>query len=307
MERIYYDINERLAKSARSMWSMSDYADGSETFSYKNQADEAYEIGEEAIRNGAPESRVTTLCERFAKKYAEWLNRGFSIEMMCPSVMISGASNFPVRKKEKQNAARDRHWALYDGIMGIKKQIKNAVPGETIIKAGDADALEQLAAKIEKLERDQQRMKAANAHWKKHKTMQGFDNITPDEADGWDKNLNSRETWERIPYMPYTLTNNGAVIRSTKARLERLERAKAKPTDEVAQPSDLFRVVENTDIMRLQLFFDGKPEEDVRKILKANGFKWAPSQEAWQRQLTPNARASLRYVVRELEPKGGTS
>jgi hypothetical protein len=40
---------------------------------------------------------------------------------------------------------------------------------------------------------------------------------------------------------------------------------------------------------RLQLFFDDKPGEDQRRALKQNGFKWAPSQGAWQRQLNRNA------------------
>jgi hypothetical protein len=40
---------------------------------------------------------------------------------------------------------------------------------------------------------------------------------------------------------------------------------------------------------RLQLFFDEKPDESKRANLKASGFKWAPSQGAWQRQLNDNA------------------
>ena len=40
---------------------------------------------------------------------------------------------------------------------------------------------------------------------------------------------------------------------------------------------------------RLQLFFDEKPTEEQRQELKHNGFKWAPSQGAWQRQLNRNA------------------
>ena len=64
-------------------------------------------------------------------------------------------------------------------------------------------------------------------------------------------------------------------------------------------------MVENTEIMRLQLFFDGKPEADVRSVLKSNGFKWAPSQEVWQRQLTTNARYALERVIKELKEMQG--
>ena len=47
--------------------------------------------------------------------------------------------------------------------------------------------------------------------------------------------------------------------------------------------------------------FEEKPEQEVREVLKSNGFRWAPSQEAWQRQLNNNARYALQKVVEQLE------
>ena len=65
--------------------------------------------------------------------------------------------------------------------------------------------------------------------------------------------------------------------------------------------NEYFRTVENAEIMRLQLFFDGKPEAEVRDILKKNGFRWSRKNNCWQRQLTDNARYSLERVKKELE------
>ena len=45
----------------------------------------------------------------------------------------------------------------------------------------------------------------------------------------------------------------------------------------------------NREDNRLQVFFDGKPDEATRTELKISGFRWAPSVGAWQRQLTKNA------------------
>ena len=39
----------------------------------------------------------------------------------------------------------------------------------------------------------------------------------------------------------------------------------------------------------------------VRDILKSNGFRWAPSVGAWQRQLNNNGKYAVERVVRELE------
>ena len=52
----------------------------------------------------------------------------------------------------------------------------------------------------------------------------------------------------------------------------------------------------NAELMRLQIFFDGKPTEETRSILKSNGFKWSPSQTAWQRLLNGNAMSALERI-----------
>lgn len=61
-----------------------------------------------------------------------------------------------------------------------------------------------------------------------------------------------------------------------------------------------FKAVKNLEENRLQLVFDGKPEEEIRAILKKNGYKWSPRNSVWQRQLTPNAISNLRYVLDEV-------
>ena len=48
---------------------------------------------------------------------------------------------------------------------------------------------------------------------------------------------------------------------------------------------------------RLQILFDGKPDEETRAALKSNGFRWSPKNQAWQRQLTRNAEYAARQVL----------
>ena len=47
--------------------------------------------------------------------------------------------------------------------------------------------------------------------------------------------------------------------------------------------------VANQEENRLQLIFDGKPTEEQRSQLKRWGFRWSPTNRAWQRQLNNNA------------------
>ena len=52
----------------------------------------------------------------------------------------------------------------------------------------------------------------------------------------------------------------------------------------------------NAEYNRIQIFFDSKPDDDVRNELKRNGFKWAPSQGAWQRQINANGLFAVKRI-----------
>lgn len=60
------------------------------------------------------------------------------------------------------------------------------------------------------------------------------------------------------------------------------------------------QLVKNFDMDRVQLVFPGKPSEEERQILKGAAFKWAPSQGAWQRQLTSNGLNAAMRVAKQL-------
>lgn len=295
----YYEINETAARQARECWSFRDYQHGSKTAEYKAKVDECYSLVDKLPDD--LKEKGTTMADRYASRLAEWYNKQFRIEMMCPSVMISGGSNFPVRKKEKQNAARDKHYQLYDEIQKIPNKIKTLVNGTNIIKSGDADAIEQLRNKLAKAEALQTEMKATNAYYRKHKTMKGYKNYSDEKAEMLDKAI--KESFDGVPFASYTLTNNNAKIRNIKARIAELERLKETATEQTNETynTDLFEVIENADIMRLQLRFDGKPDADTRTVLKQNGFRWSPSNGVWQRQLTDNAKFALERVIKELK------
>lgn len=297
----YYEINETAARQAREMWSFSDYEHGSKTAEYRKQVDDCYSLVDKLPDD--LKEKGEAIADRYARRLAEWYNKQFRIEMMCPSVMISGGSNFPVRKKQKQNDAQDRHYQLYQEIQQIPEKISSLLRGSNIIKSGDADALEQLQKKVEKLEALQVEMKAVNAYYRKNKTLKGYKDYTDEKAEKLDEAI--KDSLYGVPFPPYELTNNNAKIKNTKARIAQIERLKKAAETAAEQPkheynTDLFKVVENAEIMRLQLIFDGKPDADTRTVLKKNGFKWSPSNMAWQRQLTENAKYALKRVIEEL-------
>ena len=63
---------------------------------------------------------------------------------------------------------------------------------------------------------------------------------------------------------------------------------------------DISSVVEDKDLGRYQITFNGKPDYDTRTILKQNGFRWAPSLGVWQCYNTGNGERALGRVAEKL-------
>jgi len=164
------------------------------------------------------------------------------------------------------------------------------------ISSDDPEAIEKLTEKPEKLQSLQEEMKEANKYYRKHNTMKGYKNITDDEAQKKDNEISDAYAFAQCPYPSYTLQNNNQNIKRIKDRIKALERR-----DELSEDSgwefDGGEVVFNKEENRVQIFFDEKPDEEKRTLLKKRyGFIWAPSKKAWQRQLTSNGIYTAKQV-----------
>ena len=291
----YYTINEEAARTANDLNSHYTYREGSATASYRRQVDEATELAERQKQRVDPmyHEKIDRLLEIYCRKLAENMNASYSIEACCPSILISGGGNFPVRKKEKQNAARDRNLEEWNYIQGLLDKIRSVGTGG--ISSDDPQAVEKLEAKLATLEKHQEMMKAANAAIRMKDPAKGDAKLaelgyTPEDI----AKLRAPDFCGRIGYPAYALQNNNANIRRIRGRIAELKK-RTESTPE-GWEFDGGRVVVNTAENRLQIIFDGKPNADVRTELKGEGFRWAPSQGAWQRQLTDNAMRAARRL-----------
>lgn len=293
-------ISESLARAAKEANSFSDYIEGSATAQYNAQCEKARRLAEER-KTSVPTERhaeLDRLVERYCERLAEWTNASNANEARCPSILIAGASNFPVGKKNKQNARRDTLRREYEKISALLDKIENYGVGGFPILAGDADAIGKLKAKIADAEQAQQTMKTHNAHYRKHKTMKGCEGISDALAEQLDAAILA--SFYKVPHAGWELTNNLANIKRMQERVASLEREKNAVADEWNAAGLDLEIVENKEIMRLQVVFNGKPSATVRDIMKGAAFHWSPSQGAWQRQLTDNARYSLRKALEQI-------
>ena len=291
----YYPINEGAARRANDANSFRDYTPGSATAAYRQMVDQAAELAQKQKSRVDPmhHERIDQLLDTYARRLAENMNNSYAIEARVPSILIAGGSNFPVRKKEKQNAARDRNTEDWQDVQGILDKIRSTGMGG--ISADDPQAVAKLEAKLAKLEAAQETMKGVNAYYRKHGTLEGCTLLKPEQIKELQEGM--AQSWhleKNKPFQSFELSNNNAEIRRIRGRIEQLKQHEEKSF--VGWEFDGGRVEANKTDNRLQIFFDEKPDDAARAELKANGFKWAPSAGAWQRQLNNNAYYAAGYV-----------
>ena len=143
------------------------------------------------------------------------------------------------------------------------------IENNNVIYNDDPNAIEKLKEKLKKLEEERNRIKSR-----------------------------PHETWE--------LTRIGANIRETKLRIKRLEEQEQLVFSDIEFKGG--RAIHNKEINRIQLIFDGKPNEEIRSELKHNGFHWSRKEGAWQREFNKRTifvtNALIKDVLNKENEKG---
>ena len=258
-----------------------------------------------------PEDERRISVEDYIERYNQKLAAYVGAKSRTMSSMVTGPANFPTRRN--QNALQSERNRYNEFAEWREKML---TPLKKRFNPSDADKdLQKQRIKVANLEKGQQFMKEVNAAYRQYKKNPESIN-SPKISDNIrdavvNFNPKDRYSWEQKPFPSYSLTNNNATLKAAKARLEEMER-KVKmaegPVKSKVQISGTyndnpieFDLFINTQIDRIQLLFDGKPEADVRNLLKSNGFKWSPSQKAWQRTNNNPSIAAVGRILRQIE------
>ena len=223
----YYPINENLARASHNMRSMSTYPDGYATREYRASVDKAAALVEEKKQKVSPyyHEKLDALLDSYARRLAQWTDDHNRNGASCPSVLVCGAGNFPVRKKQKQNAREDTLWHEYEEIEAILTKIKAVGTGP--VDLADPHARELLTDQLNKEQDLLEYCKGANAYYRKHKTLRGYSNMSDAAADA----LTSPDAFSmslyRKPYGDFELTSIRGKIKRIQTRLDELDKAQA--------------------------------------------------------------------------------
>lgn len=321
-------VSEDWAARAQEMRSFSSYQQGSATSSYNASVDQfdknvnklIQRYGNNATLTDKDWEEVYSIADRYApnlEKYTDETNRN---EASYPSWFISGPARYNTKKNE---ALMSRSRALYENNADrinpddnvYLKKIKSILTNASI-KSNDDAATAKLQDKYDKLKAELENGKAMNAYFRKNKTLVGFPGISEQSAKAFDRANASGDYFSRQPFMSYRLQNGNAELHRIQARIDTLNKAKAQAEAAKANPQaaaeataakypkvDGVEVQENNDEMRIQLRFDDIPPAETREKLKRNGFRWSPSQKAWQRLLNENGKYAAKSVLKDLGGK----
>ncbi|RKY05726.1 MAG: hypothetical protein DRP56_08715 [Planctomycetota bacterium] len=268
-----------------------------------------YEIGYQPY-----DAEMWAVVNAFKTIYTRRYIHVLTVKSRCLSPMITGPSNFPVRKARRANDREHKttgdflKWADKT-LTRLRKDYDPRLLAACPIVAGEPDAIQRLEEKIKDAEAFQSLMKSANRIVRKKKLsdpekIAGLIDLGISEGNA--PLLLQPDFAGRCGFAPYQLTNNGASIRRMKKRMISIqaeEEKRAEPAEDIICTCEIGRITvhENIDENRLQISFEVKPPEQYRKWLKSYGFHWSGRWVAWQRQLTDNARRAGRHFFEAIE------
>jgi hypothetical protein len=168
--------------------------------------------------------------------------------------------------------------------------------------------VERLQSKLEDLQKSQEMMKRANKviRDKKLAEVEKVDELVaigfPEDAAL--RIMDPSHGWWGAGFAPFELSNNNAKIKDTEAKIARHQKMAERATegDEVYE-YEWGKVVVAFGDERYRFIFPCIPDDDVRKMLKENAFKWSRQNEAWQRQITGNAKYAVKRIIEYLNAK----
>ena len=288
LERSYAWISFDPEKRAKR--EQQDWADSMEQL-YNSHAEQAQQTGALEAYNATFEKGYASLL----KNYKEMI----SIRARTFSTGVTGGAGITARKiASNESLIQQEYEKLKIHNQEVEKlknklaKIAKNTPADQyetgeVVKSVDVNAIAKLQDKIKQLEEKKEyiyRQQKAEKEYKKSKDSSVFEKYDIKKED-------VEEMLDEINRYGYALysspANINAEIRRIRERITGLEKNQSKGEEEILIEGG--KIVKNGATQRLQIFFDGIPDKDVREKLKKHAFKWAPSVKAWQRTLTPNA------------------
>lgn len=235
---------------------------------------------------------------KYKDKFSSWLGA----KSRCISSMITGPSNFPVRRAEKANNSEHnryeewRHWRQkYFKAVNRERTLSPEEDLEILMKKLDAEIIlnENIKGWNKSIRRFTRLVKGGmTAEQQKEESARLSRELKEKEmSDYYMKNL--------LSSLAYSYWN-GFGTRGT--NIKRLRERAVELKDRIETKTD-WEDIEfeggsiTVDDDRVKVFHDDKPEQEIINQLKRNGFRWSRYWGCWSRKHTAQAIRAAKYIV----------
>ena len=227
--------------------------------------------------------------EKFISHFNAWMNA----KSNCASSVITGGSNFNVRRAEKAN---NREHAKMNEFFSFREKYFKAVNRQRTLSP--EEEIDLALEKSDRLSNLQTMMKEVNAITRKLK----LSDLAEDEKEQRVTHiLNENEFPEDVikeviwngkhgygyGFPSFSLTNNNAKVKAALAKVQTMRtRIERKESFEDIKFDGGYITIEDN---RVKVFHESKPEQSIINELKQSGFRWSPFWKCWTRKHTGNA------------------
>lgn len=199
-------------------------------------------------------------------------------------------------EKAFEEADKAKHHAAKAG--GLADQLDRSIFSD------DANVVEALNDKRTDLERRRDHMKAANAYYKTHKTLDGWDGPSDIREDG--ESVLRHQAYYGKPFPPYAFTNLGAKIRTAAKRAAAIPKQQAVKAERQAKAAENGGVwIEYTrDGSFCSITFPDRPDRAILNDLRAAFFSWNGAYASWSgpTERVPDSVRQISAPVSALAP-----
>jgi len=259
------------------------------SFTPEDRGAKDLELYEDMLNNDLLEIAAASeeVKEQYISRFKKFLSAYVGATSRIVSPMIAGPSNFPVRRMEKyrnweQSASERFSNFRTKAKAGISKRIKRETEGAKTYMS----EIERYTSEIEGMKANHEKMKEGNKRIKL--ALKNGTDITEYLTKEFGIQPHMIEWTLKFGF---GLTNNNANMKRGEQRIKEL---KAKEQQRMEEPEKSYtfeggEIVFNYEADRIQVKHDSRPSPDKIQELKKSGFKWSPSNQVWQRQITANA------------------
>lgn len=241
------------------------------------------------------ENKIIKICNDYEIDAEKFLNNHFRLTMdylhsasRCASAAVVGFAKFPVARMEKRTKSAmnklSRLVYFMDNIEKTLKKITHKVENQDDKKA-------KWIVQVEQLKALQETMKKANALLRKKDISGLVALVGEDEA----KELQNPDWAGRVGYPDFRLRNNLANIKRLESQIYEIDKMREREISDFTFSGG--KVEYDPEEIRFNIFFDGKPSDEIRSRLKSRGFKWSPRRGAWTRGAKTISLKTIKELV----------